>query len=303
MLNEAVGYKVLAQLSNLSYLAALGVALRFRNYLVAWPIGATFLVSLYYHVCSSFDTCGGLQWATTRLMDHLTAPFTLFAIAVLIVMPRDDDVTDADIDRRLSAAAAAAAHERERELDTLDAGALTNGPGASLPASRALYQQVSFWGVLVLTATALAGIALPFSVYVSWATIAAVLIALILYYAVIRVERDNSVGSTGWVLVPFALHGLWLILGFLIGAGALICYFYTPPGGGVVAANTLSHSLWHILGGLALVCFILARELRPPVQPKVIDLAQPRFKRHQSEGAQSHHQLPRQRHGTILIGA
>lgn len=62
-----------------------------------------------------------------------------------------------------------------------------------------------------------------------------------------------------------------VVAGFLVGAAVLVCYFY----GGT--SNTLGHPFWHILGGLALICFILARELRPPIKPVVIDLSKPRF--------------------------
>lgn len=62
-----------------------------------------------------------------------------------------------------------------------------------------------------------------------------------------------------------------VVAGFLVGAAALVCNnFY-----GGTSNTLLGHSFWHILGGLALICFILARELRPPIKPVVIDLSKP----------------------------
>lgn len=276
--NEAVGFKIWSFISNFFFLIPLAISLIYRIYLVSWPIAAAFLVSLYYHTCLSFDVCAGLTFEQTRAMDHLTAPFVIFALFSIFVATHDDNASDDELVAQLEADELTLARERREELDTEDVNALdppADGDlGAPLAPPRGLYNLTSFWPAFVLTLTALSGIALPFSMFTSWATIMAIIVAMALYEGLFRVERHVVVGRRGWQIHPRSLHFPILGVGVLLGAVALFCFLYAPPGGNT---NDFLHSCWHVFGALALSAFLLAKEWRVPPPPTRLNLHQPEF--------------------------
>jgi hypothetical protein len=276
--NEATGFKIWSIASNFFFLIPLAISLRYRIYLVSWPIAAAFLVSLYYHTCLAFDVCGGLPWTTIRAMDHLTAPFVIFAFLSIYVATHDDNATDDDLVSQLEDNELALARDNGDELNTDDVNALDlaqNGDlGAPLAPPRGLYNLTALWPAFVLTVTALAGLALPFSMFTSWATVMAMLMSIVLYEGLFRVERHVVIGRHGWQIHPRSLHFPILGVGVLLAAVALFCFLYAPPGGNT---NDFLHSCWHVFGQLALVAFLLAKEWRAPPRPKRLNLHQPEF--------------------------
>jgi lysylphosphatidylglycerol synthetase-like protein (DUF2156 family) len=71
--DETAGLKTLGVLSHVGLLLAVAVALRKRFLLAATILAFTVCVSLGYHVCASFEVCGGVSLFHWRMFDHVTA--------------------------------------------------------------------------------------------------------------------------------------------------------------------------------------------------------------------------------------
>lgn len=240
---ETAELKTYSLASHLFLLAALFVSLRYRYLMAASLQGLALLVSVAYHACVVWDTCGGYSAGDLQVGDHITATL-LFVAGTFIFTSPQDELQDPD----------------DARTEDVSAGSETSAHGRRAPpaAYHLRYSHVAL--PVQLVATALLVSSDPYSTTAIYASVMVSLWCVLAYYALFRVERRTHPGAVDYDASQLDVNVPFLLLTVVTAVLAVLCFMADAP-------SSFLHSTWHIWASATLAFLVFTFETRSCGRP------------------------------------